>query len=139
MAELSISMGEVIIVLKNMLSENTDGKLKQIELMEKNKIKLTLSLSKFIPDIPATLAFHSFNAGVMKFDVTTNYPLKLAQPFINSINLEGFEKGVISLENNLLSLNIEEVMRQSLNWLEIKDVKMRNNNFLFSLSPSINN
>ncbi|MDP4089261.1 MAG: hypothetical protein Q8930_08355 [Bacillota bacterium] len=136
MAELVMSMKELILVLKNALSNFPESKLKQIELVERNKIKVTISLSRLLPDIPATLAFHSFNNGTMKFEVYTSYPLKLVQPFINNMNLSGLEGNIITLEQNLLAVNIKEALKQSLTWLDITDIKLRNNNWLFTLSPS---
>lgn len=138
MAELIMPMKEVICLLKNVLANSPDNKFKQIDLVEKNKIKVVISFSKLFPDIPAVLGFHSFNSGVMKFEISTSYPLKLIQPFINSISIDGYQSNIIYLENNILVINMRDVLKQYMNWLDVKDVKMRSNNLIFILSPSIN-
>ncbi|WP_163195150.1 hypothetical protein [Clostridium thermarum] len=134
MAELTMSIAEVVLVLRTTLSGASD-KLKEVELVDKNKIKLLISVSKLFPDIPVSLAYHSFSKGIIKFEVSTNYPTKVVQAIVNNINLEGFDKSTLSLDNNLLYVNIKEIMRTSISWLDIKDVKMRNNQLTFILTP----
>ncbi|WP_139905831.1 hypothetical protein [Clostridium thermarum] len=137
MAELTMSMSEVVVVLRTTLSGASD-KLKEVELVDKNKIKLLISVSKLFPDIPVSLAYHSFNKGIIKFEVYTNYPTKVIQAIVNNINFEGLDKSTLSLDNNLLSVNIKEIMLTSIGWLDIKDVKMRNNQLTFILTPISN-
>lgn len=135
MAELTMSISEVVLVLKTTLSGASD-KLKAVELVDKNKIKLLISVSKLFPDIPVTLAYHSFNKGIMRFEVSTNYPSKVIQAIVNNINLEGLNQNTLSIDNNLLSVNIKEIMRTSIGWLDIKDVKIRNSQLTFTLTPT---
>jgi hypothetical protein len=137
MAELTMSIAEVVLVLKSTLT-NASDKLKEIELVDKNKIKIIISVSKLFPDIPVTLAYHSFNKGTLKFEVSTSYPMKVIQAIISNINLEGLDKSTLSLDNNLLSANIKDIMNYSIDWLDIKDVRMRNNQLIFILAPTSN-
>lgn len=137
MAELTISMMEVVSVLKTTLSTVSD-KVKDIELVDKNKIKIIISVSKLFPDIPVTLAYHSFSRGTLKFEVASNYPMKVLNTIVSNINVEGLDKNALTLEDNMLHANIRDIMSSTINWLDIRDVRMRNNHLTFVLSPSEN-
>jgi hypothetical protein len=134
MAELTMPMTEVVLVLKTTLTTASD-KIKEIALVDRNKIKIIISISKLFPDIPVTLAYHSFNRGTLKFEVATNYPMKVIQTLINNIQLEEIDSDSLTLNDNILSVNIKDILKYSINWLEIKDVRMRNNHLTFMLSP----
>lgn len=134
MAELTMSLTEVVQVLKTTLTVSSD-KIKDISLVDKSKIRLVISVSKLFPDIPITLAYQSFSRGIMKFEVTTNYPMKVIQTLISNINLEGVDKDSLVLDDNILSANVRDIMKASIGWLEIKDVKLKNGQFTFVLSP----
>lgn len=133
MAELTISMSEAVSILQNTLSKNSDN-IKKMELFDKNKVRLTISISKLLPDVLVTLSYKSFQDGLMKFDVNSKYPTKMLQPFVNNIDLEDIDEDVFSLSDNELSVSIKDLMKNYTKDIVIKDVKFNNNIFTFVIT-----
>ena len=93
MAELTISMSEAVSLLQNTLSKNSEN-VKKVELFEKNKVRLTISISKLLPDILVILSYKSFQNGLMRFDVNSKYPSKMLQAFVNNMELEDIDEDI---------------------------------------------
>ncbi|NLZ49877.1 MAG: hypothetical protein GX895_14060 [Clostridiales bacterium] len=133
MAELTISMSEAVSILQSTLSKNSDN-IKKVELFDKNKIRLTVSISKLLPDVLVTLSYKTFEKGLMKFDVSSKYPSKMLQPFVNNLDLEDIDDDIFSLSDNELSVNIKDLMKHYAKDFEVNDVKFNNNVFTFVVS-----
>lgn len=133
MAELTISMPEAVSILQTTLSENADN-VKRVELFDKNKVRLTISVSKLLPDILVILSYKSFQKGLMKFDVNSKYPLKMLQAFVNNIELEDIDEDIFYLSDDGLSVNIKDLIKHYTRDINIKEVKFNNNIFTFVIS-----
>ncbi|NLM33930.1 MAG: hypothetical protein GX206_00660 [Clostridiales bacterium] len=136
MAELTISMSEAVSLLQNTLSKNSEN-VKKVELFEKNKVRLTISISKLLPDILVILSYKSFQNGLMRFDVNSKYPSKMLQAFVNNMELEDIDEDIFYLSDNELSVNIKDLIQNYTNDIIIKDVKFNNNIFTFIVSFQI--
>lgn len=133
MAELNISMSEAVSLLQSTLSKNSEN-IKKAELLEKNKVRLTISISKLLPDIVVILSYKYFENGLMKFDISSKYPNKMLQAFVNNIELEDVDEDIFQLTDNELSINVIDLIKAYTNDITIKDVRFNNSLFTFIIS-----
>lgn len=132
MGQLTLSMEEAVKVFKNSLMTELE-KVKEVEVFDNNKLKAVIELNKFLPPITAVLSYNSFSKGILKYNIQLNNSSKLVTSLLKNINLDLEESNILTIENDILIINIKDALDNYLAWLNIKDIKLSNNSLVINL------
>ena len=122
MAYINITMQELVSLFKQNGNYNTE-RIKEISVISKTQLQLTVNIGQFFPNINIGLIFNRFEKGKIIFNVMTTGGIKMIMGLINEMS-RNIPNNCISIEGKNLVFDINKQLLISMKGVIIKDMNV---------------
>ena len=122
MAYINITMQELVSLFKQNGNYNTE-RIKEISVISKTQLQLTVNIGQFFPNIYIGLIFNRFEKGKIIFNVMTTGGIKMIMGLINEMS-RNIPNNCISIEGKNLVFDINKQLLISMKGVIIKDMNV---------------
>ncbi|MDP4144273.1 MAG: hypothetical protein Q8936_07285 [Bacillota bacterium] len=133
MAQINISMREfVILVEKN--ADYDRQRIRNINVINKNQLELTIGISQFLPSAKVLLVFRKYEKGKMYFNLISGDGVKILMSLAKELISKQEEENYFNIDKNRVVININKLLSDNLKGINIKDVSINEDQVYLSVN-----
>ncbi|MBC2580124.1 hypothetical protein [Clostridium sp. DJ247] len=125
MASINFELCELVDIIKN--SVKMPEQIRKIGC-EDDSIKVTIDPGKLVPSFNVILTYDRFDKGKIMFSVKSKGPVRLIMSILNTTGVN-INKSIWEINANHFSLDINDYLRSKFNFVEVKDIIIKDDKF----------